>query len=124
MGLFGRHDVIEDPRTRTFGHDDHRVDFIEVIDPETGLFVRKPVAATPEELRQREVDGWRKALESVDYRLAALDPNDVLPPDEPRSEEWMAKRRAGLENERERCLDELARLEVEPQLETPKKRRR
>ena len=101
--------------------DDHRVDHVSVLNPETGLVTQKPVAATAEEIRLRELASLRRGLESVEYRLANLDPNDVMPWEEPVSEERMAKIRAGLEAEREYVLAKLA--ELDPPAETKLARR-
>jgi hypothetical protein len=57
--------------------DDGTVDHVSYRDPETGLVVQQPVAATSEEQRETEIRGWQHALASVEHRLAALDPNDV-----------------------------------------------
>lgn len=93
---------------------DARVDHISVFDPASGLVSQRGIAITPAEEHERDLRDMRAALASVDHRIAALDPNDVMPWEEPRSEATMAKLRAGLDAEREHVLSEIARLEAPP----------
>ena len=115
---------VEGPRgSGTFTIDDATVDHFSVLDPATGLVTQKPVKASDEEMRQREVLGYQRGLASVDHRLATLDPNDVMPYEEPLSQEQVDRRRAGLEAERAFIVARLA--ELEPVLEpAPASKRR
>jgi hypothetical protein len=122
-GRFATPDVIADPRTQTFVHDDHKVDFFSRVNPETGLVEQVPIAATEEEKRAVERRSLQRALESVDARLAALDLNDVMPWEEPLTDVQVARKRAGLEAEREHVLAKIAELEppAEPEKRTPRR---
>jgi hypothetical protein len=96
---------------QTFVVDDHRVAAYEtVLDPETGLIVQRSIAATDEEIRARELAAMRRGLESVDARIAQAD-HKLAPWEDDPDEEEIAKRRAGLEAERELLLSKLAQLE-------------
>jgi hypothetical protein len=106
----------------TFTLDDKRVDHASWLNPQTGLLEQRSIKATEEELRAREVASLRRALESVDARIAQLDPNDVFAWEEPRTEEQMRRRREGLDAERAHILAELARLEAEPPTKKGKRR--
>jgi hypothetical protein len=119
-GFLTRYDAIEDSRTRTVVYDDGQFDYVEVRDPETGQLVRKPIAATPEELRQTEIHNLRGNLASVEERLSSVEElwPDALPTERA---EKIAERRAGLEAEREVIRERLAVLEAATE---PKRRRR
>jgi hypothetical protein len=124
MSLFGRTEVIRDPDGWGLSFDDGRTDSLSYRDPETGLVVHRPVAASPEEKRQAEIDSWRHGLESVERRIATSDPTDrFLHGDDP-TEKEIEKRRASMEGERQKCLDELARLGVPVTEPTGRRRRR
>src|SRR5262245_15975349 len=97
MGLLPNR--VERPN-RTLSLDDRTVDTIGYLDPASGLLTQKPVAASDEEKRQVEIDGLRRALASVDQRLATLDPGDVFPWETPMSAEEFEAKLAGLEAER------------------------
>jgi hypothetical protein len=101
-----------DAAHNTFTIDDHRVDHETILDPETGLLVQRPIKITPEQEHARELAAMHHALESVDYRIATLDPNDVMAYEEPLSDERMERKRAGLDLERLDILDKLAELEA------------
>jgi hypothetical protein len=105
---------VEGPNPGTFSIDTHTIDHVRVRDPETGLWSERSVKASDDEIRQREIDGLTRGLASVDHRLATLDPNDVMPYEEPLSEGAVEKRRAGLEAEREYVLARLAEYEPAP----------
>ncbi len=122
--LLGQVDVIKDPDGWGLAVDDHRVDAISWLNPDTGLIEQKPARITPEEARQVEIDGWRKALASVERRIETFDPNgDRMPYEEPLTEEKIERLRVSLDGEKQRCLDELARLEA-PAAEPTKRGRR
>jgi len=69
----------------------------------------RPVAASADEIREREAAAWRRALGGVEWRLEHV--GETWPHEPPLSRQQLASERAGLETERERCLSELARLE-------------
>jgi hypothetical protein len=106
----------------SFTIDDHRVDHVSMLDPATGLYVQKSIAATEEELHERELASMRHALASVDHRIDTLDPADVMPYEEPLSAEQLERKRIGLENEREWIVSEIARLEAPAEPEKRKRR--
>jgi hypothetical protein len=72
MSVLRRNDVIEGPN-RTLLVNDHRIDTVGWLDPETMIVVQGPVAATPEQQREVEIRGWQRALASVEHRLVSGD---------------------------------------------------
>ena len=123
-GIRGQSNLVEFGH-QTFGFDDRRVDTETWLNPETGLVEQRPIKITPEQAKVVEIEGWRRALASVDLRIANFDPNaNLMAYEEPLTEEKIERLRLSLENERQRCLDELAALGAAPVPEPTVKRRR
>jgi hypothetical protein len=76
---------------------------------EDGLRVAHSVAATEDEIRQRDIEGYTRSLEGVHFRLAHVG-EPLAPYEDPPDEREIAKRRAALEAERQHILDTIAAL--------------
>jgi hypothetical protein len=97
------------------------VDHLTYLDPDTGLRYARSVAATDEEIVEREIRDLRRELEGVEFRLAHLD--DEPPPwvTEPPSDKAIERARTSLLNTRAVIFDRLSELEPEPPERTKKR---
>jgi hypothetical protein len=105
MDLLKRFDVVHWPNgTATW--DDGEVDHVRVRG-ENGLWSTKSIKATPEEIRQREIDAFRRELTGVEFRLEHLDHEPGSWVTEPPSPESVERERTSLQNTRQTILTEI-----------------
>jgi len=73
----------------------------------TGERSAQTLRATTEEVRERELVAWRRALEGIDFRLEHVE-EPLTWFEQPPLPDEVERRRASLEAEREKCLWEIA----------------
>jgi len=82
------------------------VDTVRCFDNKTGLSFEKPLTANPEKQREAEIAALRRALESVEDREQHVEERRHWN-EEPPTAEVVARRREGLEAERQHIFSEL-----------------
>jgi hypothetical protein len=94
---------------KIFEYVNPEVDHYSTVDRKTGLRTARSVAATEDEIRQRDADAYRRSLDGVEFRLAHVDEAQAWYEDPP-SEQRIAERRALLENEKQFILAKINEL--------------
>ena len=111
--------VLPEWRQRPLDFNDLEVDHYSVVVVEDGVRKRfeKPVKASDDEIREREIASLHRALEGIGHRLAHVEEPLAWYEDAPSAAE-IERRKAGLQAERSYVLSKLEELgAIEPAAE-------